>query len=144
MKDPLLSEGGSPEVVRREIQAIRDLRERTVAIRRAIAEANAREVVVIDGAERTIADWLVWRREVAPKLQALYGTIAQGINGVRQEAMRKGSQVVAANAPEIKPNDVIVNVSEGELARQIEALETTLGVLDGVLSLKNATITIEV
>ena len=41
-------------------------------------------------------------------------------------------------------DDIVVNINEKELAEQAEALEEVLGSLDGQLSLKNATIYIDV
>ena len=61
---------------------------------------------------------------------------------VRQDAMRKGIMVTAGKAE--SPQDIVVNINEQELAQEIEGLEETLGLLDGQLSLKNATITLEV
>lgn len=40
--------------------------------------------------------------------------------------------------------DIRVNVSENDLAKDLEQMETILGTLDGQLSLKNATVVIEV
>lgn len=42
-----------------------------------------------------------------------------------------------------KPTDIVVNVDEQQLAKDIERLEETLGTLDGVLSLKNATVMLD-
>lgn len=64
-KDPLEKDGGSAEFIQRELQAISDLEERVVALRRAIAEANCNTTIEVDGVKRTIEDWLIWRREIA-------------------------------------------------------------------------------
>ena len=142
MKDPLQADGGAVSAIKREQQSIGDLLERKVAIRRAIQTANAVMFVVIGNDKRTIADWLVWRRDVAPLKQQFFNELRGRIEATRQEAQRKGVQVVNGEAQ--KPTDIIVNVNEQELAKQIEAMEETLGVLDGQLSLKNATMTIDV
>lgn len=144
IRDPLEKDGGAREVLKREMQAIADLRERTVAIRRAVADANARETIAIDGQARTIADWLTWRREVAPKVQAFLAQITQRIGAIRTEARNKGFSVVAGNAQAQTPQDIIVAVDEKEIAERAEEMEGILGKLDGLLSLKNATVTIEV
>lgn len=142
-RDALEKEGGSPEVVRAERQAINDLQERTVAIRRAIAKANESEVILVNGASRSIADWLVWRREVAPKRKAFLDQIRDGIARARSQAKQKDSRVVEA-AENANATDVVIHVSEKQLAEEIETMETILGALDGQLSLKNATVTIDV
>jgi len=143
LRDPLASQGGSAEVLRQERQSIHDLEERKVAIRRAIAAANADTILTVEGETRSMADWLVWRREVAPALQQFYGAMRDKINAVRQEAARHQVVMVAAEAS-AKPGDIIVNVDEKQVQESIDTLECTLGALDGALSLKNATTTIDV
>jgi hypothetical protein len=142
-KDPLEKDGGSVSAIKREMQSIHDLEERKITIRRAIQSANEQNSVTVAGQSRSIADWLVWRREVAPVQQTFLANIRTRIEQARQEAARKGAGL-SGSAESAKPNDVIVNVNEQELARQIEALEDVLGTLDGQLSLRNATLTIDV
>lgn len=145
MVDPHEKAGGSVAFVAQEQQGIRDLLERKVAIRDAINQANAREVILVGGVTRSIAQWLTWRREAAPKLQQLMASQQQKINQVRQEAQRKGVSLVAGGGGgEGQLTDILVNVDEKILAEQIERLEETLGTLDGLFSLKNATTTISV
>lgn len=140
MKDPLDRDGGSMKAIRAERQSIGDLLERKIRLRQAIQRANTETQITVGGVTRTIADWLVWRRDVAPLYSAFLQEMNTRIETMRQEATRKGLTVVATEPT--KPTDVIVNISEAELAREIEALEETLGRLDGLLSLKNATIMI--
>lgn len=150
LRDPLAAEGGSQEFVKRERQAIGDLEQRIVAIRRAIAEANAKTELTIGSLTMPLQDWLTFRREVAPGRKEFLAHIRTGIQNVRQQAMAKGWGVVQASAVAVaggeglKPNDVLVNVSETELAKEIEDLEAILGQLDGQLSLKNATTQISI
>jgi len=142
-KDPLEREGGSVSAIKREMQAVHDLEERKITIRRAIQQANEFNTVTVGKRTRSIADWLVWRREVAPQQQNYLASIRAKIEQARQEANRKGAGLTAS-ADAAKPNDVVVNVNEQELARQIEELEEVLGKLDGQLSLKNATLLVDV
>lgn len=142
-RDPMEKDGGSVEYIKRERQAMGDLEVQLVDLRRRIAEANAKTNVNVGGTTRSIADWLTWRREVAPGHQQFLSHLRRVIDNARREAQQKGLNVVSATAVvgggEVKPTDIVVNVSEVELAKEIEALEETLGTLDGVLSLKNAT-----
>jgi hypothetical protein len=142
-KDPLEKDGGSISAIKREQQAIHDLEERKIVIRRAIQQANDRNSVTVARQTRSIADWLVWRRDVAPIHQQFLANLRAKIEQARTEAARKGAGL-AGSAEAAKPNDVIVNVNEQELAREIEGLEDILGTLDGQLSLKNATLSIDV
>lgn len=144
MADPFVKEGGTPSAVAREQQSLRDLEERIVKIRSAIAHANASTTITCSGITRTIADWLSWRREVSEKRKAFVATLVAKINQVRQNAAQKGLAVVQNEAAAQNFGDVVVNVDEMALNKEVEALEEMLGTLDGLLSLKNATITIEV
>jgi hypothetical protein len=141
-KDPLEKDGGSVSAIRRELQSIHDLEERKIFIRRAIQQANERTNVTVGKQTRTIADWLVWKRDIAPTLQTFLTQVRVKIDQARQEAARKGASL-STSVESAKPNDIIVNVNEQDLARDIESLEETLGALDGQLSLKNATVMIE-
>lgn len=146
IKDPLEKDGGSVEVVRRERQAISDLELRIVAIRTSIQKVNQQTPITVEGITRTIAEWLTWRKEVASGAQAFIEKMRRSILQARTQAQQKGYAVVSATVAmgASDPMDVVVNVDEGELAKQAEQLETILGTLDGQLSLKNATVLIDV
>jgi hypothetical protein len=137
-------DGGSIAAIISARQAIRDLHERSVSIRRAIQEANATNTITVEGETRSIADWLVWRREVAPKAKELLSQINSGITQIRQEAKKRDVKMVAPGSEPTSFNDLVVNVNEADLAKEIEHVETVLGSLDGQLSLKNATLVITV
>jgi hypothetical protein len=91
----------------------------------------------------SVADWLVWRREVLPGTKQFMASMANGIEQVRSEALRKGVMTVAAEA-EARPGDIIIHIDEMDLKNEIDELEITAGDLDGKLSLLNATTKIEV
>jgi hypothetical protein len=59
---------------------------------------------------------------------------------MRAKAQQQGTKVSEQTTESL--TDIVVNVNEKDLSDQIEALETTLGALDGQLSLKNATVSI--
>lgn len=143
LKDPLEKDGGSAEFIKRERQAIADLEARIVALREGIAAANDATKVTINGVTRTISQWLTWRRDVAPNQQSHLALMRARIQQARDQAKRSGATVIAAAAAvsgsESKPGDWVVNVDETALAAEIDAMEDTLGQLDGQLSLKNAT-----
>lgn len=143
-RDPFEADGGSATRIEQERQSISDLNQRKVDIRRAVQESNAKETIEIDGEVRSIADWLVWRREVAPELDRFMDSMINTIVSHRQDAQRRGFQVVTTADVATRPDDLIVNVSEYQLSEDYDHLEQVLGALDGQLSLKNATIFIEV
>lgn len=142
-RDPLEKQGGSAQFVSSELQSIHDLQERMVSIRRAIQSANESNMIAVGGRTRSIADWLVWRREVAPVRERLLAQMRQSIDQQRNRVMQHGGSLTASMS-DAKSGDVIVNLNEQELSKDIEQLEEILGTLDGQLSLKNATVTIAV
>lgn len=143
-KDQLLSSGGTKVVLESEMQSVRDLQERMVRIRSSIATANSNATVEIGGVKRTIADWLVWRRDVAPLIRDMEKAIAGGILHIKQQAQKSGFKIVQNNqAPEM-PTDVIIELDEKKLADSSEKTQEILDTLDGKLSLHNATVQVEV
>lgn len=143
LKDPLAKDGGSHDVLERERHAIRDLEERIIQIRRAIQKANDTNTIRLGDNERTIGEVLTWRREIEQGQRKFLGDIRSTIERVRREAQTKGLQVTGKDDAH-RPDDIIINVEEKALASEIERLEQIAGDLDGQLSLKNATILIDV
>ena len=144
VKDPLEKDGGSPQVIARTLQSISDLHNRIVELRSGIAKANTMTTITIEGVTNTIADWIIWKREVAPKTKELHSKLKHGISSIRQTARQSNVQIVAAGNTANSPSDIVVNIDEMQLAKDIEQLENILGQLDGQLSLKNATTFIDI
>jgi hypothetical protein len=147
VRDPLESAGGSRKVIAAERQAVDDLEARVVELRRGISLANDNTHVTINGTSRSISEWLTWRRDVAPGRKAWLESVQQALKSMRDDVARKGGTVSVGTLTrtdgEPKSSDVVVNVDEHALATEIEQLEDTLGQLDGQLSLKNATVTLD-
>ena len=145
VRDPMEKDGGAAKVIASERQAITDLENRVISLRRGIQNANDETVVAINGQKRTISEWLTWRRDVAPARQQWLAHLRTTINNIRENAKRQGAALISATATtaETKPTDVVINIDELALAKEIEELEDTLGHLDGQLSLKNATVQIK-
>lgn len=142
LRDPLEKDGGSPAVIARERQAISDLQTRHVAIRTGIQKINQVTPIVVAGVAKTIAEWLTWRKEIAPGAQTFVTSLRASVESNRKQALQKGFAVVSATVAPTAPTDIIINVDEAALAAEAEQLEIILGTLDGQLSLKNATIDI--
>lgn len=142
LRDPLEAEGGSVEFVRRERQAIGDLGERLVHIRTAIQAVNLDTTVAVGGRTRTVSEWLNWRREISAGHKNFLGQLAATMTNARAQAAKAGTRV--ASETDAKPGDIIIALSEVDLSREIEDIETILGELDGKLSLLNATTMIDV
>jgi hypothetical protein len=142
LRDPFASNGGTPAHIQSEMQSVSDLLARLVDLRIAIAVANASEELTVEGVTKTIAEWLIYRREVLPLEKRIYHSMQNELNAMRKDAQKKGVNVVAEDKAGYE--DVIVNVNEKELSDTIERLEVIEGTLDGLLSLKNATVTFAV
>lgn len=138
MHDPLTKDGGSDSIVEKELQAIKDMENRLVSIRIWIAQANAATAITLNGQTKTIAEWLIWKREVAPGRSNLLAQMTIGLASMRKQIEDKGREVAD------KGLDLIPHVSEVGLAQWNEEHETILSELDGQLSLRNATVQIEV
>lgn len=144
LKDPLAAQGGSVTYIATERQAIADLENNIIAIRTQIQKINGDTIVTINGIAHSITEWLIWRRDVAPKQVQHIAQMRGGIDSTRRQAQAKGVKVLPQGSAAEQPTDFIVNVDEKGLADEAEQLETTLGTLDGLLSLKNATVLITV
>lgn len=141
IKDPLEKDGGSVKVITEAMQAIRDLEERIVELRRRIRKANETTHVTIEGDTRSISDWLVWRREVSPQHGRFIDQLNQFIIDARAQAKKHDSKVInGLGGVSDKPTDVVVCIDEKKTLESKEKLSLILGQLDGLLSLKNATI----
>ena len=143
VKDPLEKDGGSVKALKAESQGIADLQKRIIVIRSAIMRSNLATQLTIGPVTMSVADWLTWRKDVAPLEVKRIAELRQGIESTRQQFRAKGVTVGAAGA-DLKPTDLVVSVDEAALAAQAEELENVLGVLDGKLSLLNATTTLDI
>lgn len=142
--DPLANQGGSAKALVEERQAIADLEARIVAIRLAINAANNSTTVLVGSTTRSIAEWLTWRRDVVPGRKQFIAQLQNQLANLRREAQQKGLTITQTVGAQPSDKNIVVNLDERALATEAEELETTLGTLDGLLSLKNATTTITV
>lgn len=140
MKDPLEKEGGSEKLVASELQAIADLEDRIVELRSGIQTANEMNTIEIEDLTMSISDWLIWRREVAPKKDAFLHKMRLHLTQIRDNGRKAGFTMTATSE---KQADIVVNINEKDLAKEAEKLSNILGQLDGQLSLKNATILLD-
>lgn len=119
-KDPLEKDGGSIEVIRRERQAIDDLIKRHVSIRVAIQKKNLETPITVGQTTRTIAEWLTWRKEISSGEQSFISKMRLSIAGARTQAHQKGMNVILPGETAQKPADILINVDESELAKDIK------------------------
>lgn len=134
--DPLDKQGGSINAIKAEMQAVRDLEDRAVAIRSAVNRANANTELTVGGTARTVEQWLIWRREVSRGQVEFLSTLTNHVERARQRDPYSGR-----GKDEL---GLIVNIDEKQLAADTEKLVEILGELDGRLSMVNATTVIEI
>ena len=151
IKDPFEKDGGVEKFIREERQSIGDLEARIISIRTQIQASNLNSSLTIGDCTRSVAEWLTWRREISKGQKDFLQVIWSSIQATRQQVQQKGGRVVTnGTAPgsaaydQNTPPEVIVGVDEQGLLKEIEGMEETLGVLDGRLSLFNATTTIDI
>jgi hypothetical protein len=142
LKDPFEKDGGSNKKLAEEMQAIKDLEQRVVDLRREINFVNDTTQIEIEGVKRTIAAWIIWRREVAPTRERFINDIRLKLENARGQLRAQPVYLTKGEAE--KPQDMVVNVDEAALAKEAEQLKNILGQLDGQLSLKNATTMINI
>jgi hypothetical protein len=141
--DPHAADGGSAEFIRRERQAVADLMVRLIAIRTKIQASNLITMITIEGVTRSVSEWLTWRKEIAGVHGSFIRAMFNRVNHERQRAQTAGRTMVKADENPSTKN-IITNVNDAEITRELETHEKILGTLDGKLSLVNATTTIEV
>lgn len=142
--DPFAEKGGSSIKIGQDFQSIRDLSARLQGIRFGISKANLSTQITIEGETKTIHDWLTWKREVYPDQKAL---LTQTIQQVRAELKKQQSHSPPAyrdEKGEPKFASLVINVDLDAVTKDLERLEQIYEKLDGQLSLKNATIMIEI
>jgi hypothetical protein len=132
MFDPLENSGGSTEFVIARLQSTRDLFDNLIELRRRIRTANEAAFLTVEGVQRTVSDWLTWKREIATPQIHLYEHILNHTEIARRTA--------AARATKDAPQPVVLHLNEKALLDETVKLKTILGKLDGELSVFNATI----
>jgi hypothetical protein len=139
-KDPLEKDGGpgSAESIVRARQAIHDLQERLILIRSQIHKANLSNNITIGAQTRSISDWLAWKREVYEGSVNFLSNITQKVSQQGRALLNRGGKQENIPIP-----GVVININPTTLAQEVEEITTAYETLDGQLSLKNATITIE-
>jgi len=141
--DPLSDEGGSEVVIPQRMQSLKDLLERKVAIRSAINAKNAETQVDVCGVVRSVADWIIWRRETFKTELNAYKKFQNKILDARKQCIEKGFQLKDDGSQPTQVTEVASFISETEVQAKIEQLSEIESTLDGKLSLINATTTVE-
>ena len=141
--DPFVKDGGIDKVMEAHVQSIKDLHKRLLSIRNAIAVANIKTEVTVDRKTMSIFDWLNWRREVANHQKAFFDSIYTATNdAIKTQAKRPSVYKDEQENTHIVKVEPVLDYAKylGDSAE----IETALEALDGQLSLKNATVLIDI
>lgn len=142
--DPLDDEGGSDKVIPAKAQSLDDLFIRRVQIRNAINRANDQINLTVSGITRTVAEWIIWRRDVQRKQLEAYELFQNQIIGARRQCVEKGMSLKDDGTQPARVTEVSSFIGESSLQKKIEALREIESTLDGKLSVINATTLIEI
>lgn len=141
--DPLADEGGSDKVIPQRMQALKDLLERKVTIRSAVNNKNAETPLEVCGITRTVAEWIIWRRETFKREVMAFQKILGHVQEARRVCIEKSFTFIEGAQPS-KVTEVSCFVSEAGLSDKIEQLREIESTLDGKLSMLNATTTVTI
>jgi hypothetical protein len=143
--DPLLRQGGSAQAIVSEFQSLTDLEKNLVDIRTAIQKKNLTTILTLEGRSQSIAEWLIWRREISGGVSTFYTKLAAVISASRtaHERDMKTASSSTVEGQRVKESNIVVNLNELQLAKDSEQFGVILGSLDAKLSIFNATTTIE-
>lgn len=143
--DPFEKEdGGSAGKIKRDFQAMADFRLSLVATRTAIQNVNSVTRLRIGEREMSVTDWLNWKREVADEELAFLKQAQTSIQQLKNQNERSPQVLKDKETGESRILKPVFNIDQAWLEKQIDIVQTTLGELDGKLSMLNATTFIEV
>lgn len=143
LKDPFEADGGSKKVNESEVQAIDDLNSRLIKLRAAISRANLDNSIAIDKTKMSIHDWLIWKREVSKSASEFAQKIPQLVKTHIDQVTRQ-PQVYKDSEEKTHLVDYEINIDYPGFIKRSERISDSLEKLDGQLSLKNATIVVEI
>lgn len=141
--DPYASEGGSAEFLKREFQSIDDLNRRFVKIRSAISKANLSHEITLGERTQSIHDWLTWKREIAKDETSYVNSVVNSTKAALDDAA-KNPRVYDDAEGKKQLLKYTSNVDYAAFVKKQETLAVLFEQLDGKLSLKNATILVEI
>lgn len=143
VKDPFESDGGSAKMIDAETQSVNDLHTRLINIRSGVSEANLAHTISISEVTMSIHNWLIWKREIAKDNLAFLKNECTTIKG-HTDALSTRPQMYKDANDQPQFIKTVVNADYAKLLHVEERMSGVFEQLDGKLSLKNATILIEI
>jgi len=143
LKDKLESSGGSRDFIKAELQSVSDLLARYLKLKGAIADANIKNTIQVNGTTKSIYDWLNWKRDMSNSDLHFNNSVHQSVQK-HFDSIAKQPQVFKDDDGKTHLLEYEANVEYGDFVKLAEMTQETLERLDGQLSLKNATILLDV
>jgi len=144
-RDPFAKDGTTQEaMVKSALQSIQDNEKRIVSLKLAINKINLETSLTVESMSATIAEWLIWRRDILPPQKQRLQALVQRMTAALGEPSIAARRTAAAAGVQFEKVQIIVNLSEKDLMAAIQKLDTIEERLDAMLSMANATTPIEV
>lgn len=143
LPDPMQSQNGSKEFIKSEVQSMEDLNTRLIRLKGSIAKANIDNKIKVNGYEKNIHDWLIWKRDISKFEIGFTGEVYKTVKS-HFDSLQKQPQVYKTEDGTTKLVEYESMVEQGDFLKKAEDLQEVFDKLDGQLSLKNATIVIEI
>lgn len=141
--DPYANQGGGFAANKAQLQSIKDLNSRLTRIRGAISGANIANTISIMGETKTINDWLTWKREISV-IDSKFLMDLCTKSKANMDHWAKQPQVYKDDSGTTHLVKYESNIDYVEVLKESERTSEIFEKLDGQLSLKNATIVIEI
>lgn len=145
LRDPFEKDKTTQEaMVKAELQSIADNEKRVVSLRMAINKANLENSITIEGQTKTIAEWIIWKRDILPRLQDRLERMNKElvVSPKVTTSAELWQREVNRQAPEVVNH--VFNISEKKLLEEIQLVQSIEEKLDGMLSLSNANIDVTI
>ncbi len=137
--DPFAKDGSTQAAqIASKLQAINDNARRVVALRSAIGKKNIETLLEIEGIEMSVAEWLIWRRDVLPQLRATMEEIVRQIAGATNPDSMASTRRRLSGERVDGTTKWEINISEQLVHEELQKLDAIEERLDGALSVLNA------
>lgn len=143
-KDPFESDGGSRMFAEASLQSIKNLYQRLSKIRAAITKANLENSLTIGDTTLSLHEWLTYKREIAKPTIAYYLELQNSLKQKMDEHDKRPQVYKDEATGKIEIAKLHASLDYAKIVAENQKLSDIEQTLDGKLSLKNATIVIEV
>jgi hypothetical protein len=135
-------EGGANGALTREIQSVESHLARLCRIRGAIAKANLNTQLTLNESQKSVSEWLAWKREVAEGQLKFLADIPNKTKAAL-DSFTKNPSVYKDPEGKVALHEIVTNLDYPLYLKKYEQQQDLFEQLDGKLSLLNATTVVE-